>query len=63
MSQPPERSIDDVLAATPLLSVAGSRTVADLARASRWRTIERNGMLFVAGERRARGAGKLAALG
>jgi CRP/FNR family transcriptional regulator, cyclic AMP receptor protein len=51
MSQPTERSIEDVIAATPLFSAAGPRTIADLARASRLRTIERNGMLFAAGER------------
>lgn len=45
------RSIEDVLTATALFAVAAPQTIDQLARASRRRTIERNDMLFVAGER------------
>ncbi len=45
------RSIEDVLTATALFAVAAPQTVDQLARTSRRRTIERNEMLFAAGER------------
>ena len=46
-----ERSIVDVLLATTVMGRARSDTVADLATASRWRTVERNDMLCLAGDR------------
>jgi CRP-like cAMP-binding protein len=44
-------SIDDVLAATPLFGAAAPGTISDLARTSRWRTVQRNEVLFAAAER------------
>ena len=51
MTDVPKHTIDDVLAATPLLAVADPRTISELARTSRWRAMQRNEMLFTAGER------------
>jgi CRP-like cAMP-binding protein len=48
-----ERSIEEVLASTALLETAEASTIADLARASRSRTLQRNDLLFTAGERAA----------
>jgi CRP/FNR family transcriptional regulator, cyclic AMP receptor protein len=42
---------EEVLAATPLFSVADPRTISDLARSSRWRTVQRNEVLFAVAER------------
>ncbi len=50
MADVSKRSIDDVLAATPLFGVAAPATIADLARASRWRTVQRNEVLFAVAE-------------
>ncbi len=44
-------TIDEVLAATPLLGVADPRTISDLARSSRRRTVQRNEVLFAVAER------------
>ena len=44
-------TIDEVLAATPLFGVAEPRTIGDLARSSRWRTVQRNEVLFAVAER------------
>jgi CRP/FNR family transcriptional regulator, cyclic AMP receptor protein len=46
-----DRSIEAVLAATALFSAVASDTIAELASASRRRTIQRDEMLFAAGER------------
>jgi CRP-like cAMP-binding protein len=46
-----QRSIAEVLAATALFSAAASDTIAELARSARRRTIQRDEMLFAAGER------------
>ncbi len=46
-----QRSIEEVLAATALFSAAASDTIAELARSARRRTIQRDEMLFAAGER------------
>jgi CRP-like cAMP-binding protein len=46
-----QRSIEEVLAATALFSAVASDTIAELARSSRRRTIQRDEMLFAAGER------------
>ncbi len=51
MADVPKRSIDDVLASTPLFGAADLRTISDLARASRWRTVQRNEVLFAVAER------------
>ena len=51
MADVSEPSIDDVLAATPLFGVAAPATISELARMSRWRTVERNEMLFTVAER------------
>jgi CRP/FNR family transcriptional regulator, cyclic AMP receptor protein len=45
-----DRTIEDVLVATTVIGVAGPDTIAELARASRWRTVQRNEMLFAVGE-------------
>jgi CRP/FNR family transcriptional regulator, cyclic AMP receptor protein len=47
----PQHAITEVLAAASLFAVADARTVDELAGLSRWRTIERNEMLFAVGER------------
>lgn len=46
-----EQSIDEVLAATVVLSAAAPATIAELARASRRRTVQRNEVLFLGGDR------------
>jgi CRP-like cAMP-binding protein len=46
-----ERSIGDVLASTALFETVEPSTIAGLARASRHRTLQRNELLFTAGER------------
>ena len=46
-----DRSIVDVLLATTVIGVARPDTIAELAAASRWRTVERNDMLCLAGDR------------
>ncbi len=46
-----EPTVADVLAAAPLFAAADARTISQLARSSRWRTIQRNEMLFAAAER------------
>lgn len=45
------RTIEEVLAATPLFGVADPQTISDLARSSRWRTVQRNEVLFAVAER------------
>lgn len=49
----PERSVEDVLASTPLLAAAAPATIAELARAAHRRTLQRNELLFAIGERAA----------
>lgn len=51
MSDTSKRSVGDVLKATPLFGVADPRTISDLARSSRWRTVQRNEVLFAVAER------------
>ena len=50
MADVSKRSIGDVLAATPLFGAAAPGTIADLARTSRWRTVQRNEVLFAVAE-------------
>lgn len=45
------RSIEDVLRSTTVIGVARDDTIATLAAASRWRTLQRNELLFVLGDR------------
>ncbi len=49
----PDGSIGDVLASTSLFAAAAPTTIAELARAARRRTLQRNELLFAVGERAA----------